>query len=56
MLLSRPLAGLLYGVTPSDPTILAGTVGCLFLVAMAAAAVPAWRAAQVDPLVALRHE
>jgi len=56
MLLSRPLAGLLYGVTASDPGVLAGAVGCLFVVAMAAAAVPAWRAARVDPLIALRHE
>ena len=56
MLLSRPLSGLLYGVTPSDPTVLAGAVGCLFLTAVMAAAVPAWRAARVDPLVALRHE
>ena len=56
MLLSRPLAGLLYGVTASDPRVLASAAGCLFLVAMAAAAVPAWRAARVDPLVALRHE
>ena len=53
--LSRPLGGLLYGVTPSDPAVLLGAVACLFLVAMAAAAVPAWRAARVDPLVALRQ-
>jgi len=56
MVLSRPLGSLLYGVTASDPTILAAAVACLLLVAVAAAAVPAWRAARVDPLVALRHE
>jgi predicted permease len=56
LLLSRPLAGLLYGVTPSDPAVLAGATGCLFIVAVMAAAVPAWRAARVDPLIALRHE
>ena len=56
MMLSRPLSGLLYGVTPSDPAVLAGAVGCLFLVALAAAALPAWRAASVDPLTALRHQ
>jgi predicted permease len=56
MVLSRPLGSLLYGVTASDPTVLAAAVACLLLVAVAAAAVPAWRAARVDPLVALRHE
>ena len=56
MLLSRPLDGLLYGVAPSDPRILAGAVVCLVIVGLAAAAVPALRASRVDPLVALRHE
>jgi putative ABC transport system permease protein len=55
-LLARPLSGLLYGVTTSDPAVLALAAGCLFVVAMTAAAVPAWRAARVDPLVALRQE
>jgi putative ABC transport system permease protein len=50
------LAGLLYGVTASNPGVLAGSAAGLFLVAMAAAAVPAWRAARIDPLTALRHE
>jgi predicted lysophospholipase L1 biosynthesis ABC-type transport system permease subunit len=55
-LLSRPLDGLLFGVAPYDPRILAGAVICLVAVGLAAAAVPALRAARVDPLVALRHE
>jgi predicted permease len=55
-LLSAPLRGLLYGVGPSDPRILAGAAACLLAVGVAAAIVPAMRAARVDPLVALRHE
>jgi predicted permease len=56
ILLSRVLEALLYGVTPWDPRVLAGAVTCLFVVAMAAAALPARRASRVEPLVALRHE
>ena len=56
VILSRPLAGLLYGVRSSDPRVMASAVGCLLLVAAIPAAGPAWRAARVDPLVALRHD
>jgi ABC-type antimicrobial peptide transport system permease subunit len=55
-LLSRPIGHLLYGVTPADPRLLAGAVGCLLVAAMAAAAAPACRAARVDPVVALRQD
>lgn len=56
LLLSRLLGGLLYGVTPANPAVLASSIGILLAVAVASAAAPAWRAARVDPLVALRHE
>ena len=56
MLSSRSLSSLLYGVTPFDARVLGGAVAALLGVATIAAALPAWRASRVDPLVALRHE
>jgi putative ABC transport system permease protein len=52
----RFVASLLFGVRASDPAslVLAGAV--LLVVAALAALVPAWRAAHVDPTVALRAE
>jgi putative ABC transport system permease protein len=46
----------LFGVTASSPIAYATASIVLFLAAMVAAAAPAWRAAKVDPMVALRDE
>lgn len=55
--LSGPLlARILYGVSPSDPAALCAAVITLALVALCAAWIPAYRATQLDPVVALRYE
>ncbi len=53
---SRLLAGMLYGVRPADPSILAGVATLLTLVATLASWLPARRAANADPVTALRYE
>jgi predicted permease len=54
--LARLVKSMLYGLKPSDPASFAGA-GCLLLgVAIVAAWVPAFRASQVEPMEALRHE
>lgn len=52
--LRRVLASQLYGVEPTDPTVYVLMVGVLGGVALAACALPAWRAARVSPAEALR--
>lgn len=54
--LTRLLQRLLYGVSASDPLTLVCVAGLLTLVGVLACWLPARRAAQVDPLVALRYE
>jgi predicted permease len=54
--LQKFVATEIYGVRPLDPLILASVMALLAIVALAACAVPARRALQVDPIVALRSE
>ncbi len=47
---------LLYGVSPRDPSVFAAVTATLFVVALAAGSVPAWRVTRVDPREALQAE
>jgi ABC-type antimicrobial peptide transport system permease subunit len=53
---SSLFTSLVFGVTPTSPSIYIGVAALLVLVGIVAALVPARRAARLDPLVALRTE
>lgn len=54
--LGRLLMRFLYGSTPNDPVTYGVAAVVVGAVALAACVIPAWRAAKVDPMVALRYE
>jgi putative ABC transport system permease protein len=56
LLLSRLLSGLLYGVRSSDAETLLFTIVVLGLTTTAAAIIPAWHSARLQPMKALRTE
>jgi ABC-type antimicrobial peptide transport system permease subunit len=56
LLAGRFVAPLLFETSPRDPLVLGGVAALLLVVAVAASAVPALRAARVDPNSALRDE
>lgn len=53
---TRALGSFLFEISPTDPVTWASATGALLAVALLAAFLPARRAAQVDPVVALRGE
>jgi predicted permease len=56
LLLTRTLKSQLYGVSTSDPLTIVAVTFLLAGVSLFSAALPAQRAAKVDPMVALRYE
>ncbi|HLK69876.1 MAG TPA: ABC transporter permease [Bryobacteraceae bacterium] len=53
---ARWLASLLYGVPVLDPLTFAGIPIFVVLAAVMASAIPAWKAARIDPMVSLRQQ
>jgi predicted permease len=54
--LTRFISSMLFATSPLDVTNLVAVAALLLAVALAACLVPAWRAARVDPIAALRQE
>jgi ABC-type antimicrobial peptide transport system permease subunit len=53
---TKLMAGLLFGVTPTDLATFVSVTLILFAVSLAATFIPARRATRVDPIQTLRYE
>ena len=53
---TRFLGALLFGITATDPATIAASAAALIVTGLAAASIPAWRGATIDPMEALREE
>jgi putative ABC transport system permease protein len=53
---SRWIESLLFGIRPFDPPTLLGAAALLLGVTVTACLIPAWRAARVSPMIALRQD
>jgi putative ABC transport system permease protein len=55
-LMAPLISSVRYGVRPLDPEVFLAVPAILMVVALLARYIPAWRAARVNPIVALRRE
>jgi predicted permease len=56
IVIARLISTMLFGVSIYDPSTLVVSTGALLMAALVAGYLPAKRAAEVDPMVALRHD
>jgi putative ABC transport system permease protein len=56
LVLTRFLRSQVWGITNRDPVTFAAVLGVLITIGLLACFLPAHRATQVDPLIALRYE
>jgi ABC-type antimicrobial peptide transport system permease subunit len=54
--LARLMKSILYETQPLDPAVFAAVAGVLLVVSVCACLAPAWHAARLDPMQALRTE
>jgi ABC-type antimicrobial peptide transport system permease subunit len=51
---TRAIQGLLFGVSPSDPTTFVGVSVTMAVIGLAACWIPALRASRIDPAITMR--